>query len=262
MWWLLASALAAPPPDLVVDDPILWQDASSKVLDGPPGCWEVVGRVSWTWDVGRFGLSHGSSVFAARLEDGIWRDIYIRSLGEDQQSRLEPVRRVFPHGEQRFLPLVGRARIQRITDEEGNTIEFADASPPPVSPLNSVFERLGTDVEYSSVTWNEERHAVVLERRIPLQRAGSDPDAVMRVSFPSGGLAPDYLDVVFPAAFSSGGFPSVRYQDAYAAVDARLVDGMTFPEGETFRFQASVLGFHVDAAQTIDYRSFNRCAAP
>ena len=99
---------AAMPDDISLDDPDLYEARWTWLHNGPPGCWEIVGRATWEWDAGRFGASRGNAAFLGKLEDGIWRDLVIRSLGEDVEAwGRDPVHQ-YAHGKLRFVPMIGR----------------------------------------------------------------------------------------------------------------------------------------------------------
>ena len=110
MGWLFAVALAGPPEGLDLDDPVPWEEASRQLFEGPPGCWEIVGKATWNHDGARWGVSRGSAAFAGRLVDGVWaNDLYIEPLGEIvREGPREVERRVYRDDAQPFLPLLGR----------------------------------------------------------------------------------------------------------------------------------------------------------
>lgn len=88
--------------------------APSPTLQHPPeGCWEVVGRASWSWAQGRRRAARGDAGFIGRLEDGVWVDVVVRSLGEEvEEPRASTVRR-YDHQQPHFLPMVGVVDDQR-----------------------------------------------------------------------------------------------------------------------------------------------------
>lgn len=251
MWWMLAVALAAPPEGLVADEADQWIDAWSVIQDGPPGCWEVVGTASWNWDAGRLGGARGDSAFIGRLEDGVWRDFVVRSMGEE---RREPKQRVshrqYPHDELRFVPLVGRRTGSAYDDDEDD-----DAGE---NVLSAVFDELGTDVDFSSSRWNDEAKGVVLTRVIPLS---TGPDAEMDVFFPDGGQLPTRADIRFPDAFGVPRMRIAKVYDAKARIRGSAQHGTVFPRAETFSFSAGLLGFRLYGAQSISYKQFRPCVA-
>lgn len=248
--WLTA-ALAAPPAGVDETESQVWDDAADTILDGPSGCWEVVGDASWRWDFGkRFGYAKGDGVFIGRLEDGVWRDFVMRSTGEEQRQRRRPPTTVFPHDEVRFLPLVGEFKDNRV-DEDGDGLGD--------NVLRAVLGRLGGDVGYAWAEWVEADKGIQLHRAIPFGDGSGAPEATLNVFFPEGGTTPTAATVDFPERFSVPGQRLVTVKNAVAKLRSRALGTRVFPEVETFSFEASVLGFNMSAAQTITYRTFRPC---
>lgn len=242
---LVANAWSAPPAHIPHDDPEPWEDAWSAIIDGPPGCWEVVGKASWRYEGGRFGGIAGDSVFVGRLQDGEWRDIIHRSLGEKQRRRKE-TRHVYPHDETRFAPLVGKRRPSLLGEQDdGQQIIAAMA------------ESWGGRTMTLWSRWEDDAEAVVLRRSLSLGTSGDE--AEMKVHFPQGELYPLRMKIDFPERFRLPDRRLVTIRDAHAEIRAQQVGGMVFPESETFSFEARVLGFKATGAQTITYQSFRAC---
>ncbi len=240
----LHVALAAP-EGIDADEADVWEARWSEIHTGPPGCWEVVGRATWSWDAGRMGSSRGSSAFVGILEDGVWRDAFIRSLGERVVERGETPITAYPHGEYRFVPLVGRPS-SKITQSEELT----------ENALVAIIDELGGDVLTSWSDWSDERDGVVLHREIPVQGGGH---AKMDVLFPDGTELPSRLDLVFDEPFPLPDAPLVKIREAEAHIRARHTAGFAFPEAESLTFSASVFGFRAYGAQTIRYTNFRPC---
>ncbi len=248
MWWMLAAALAAPPADLDVNDVEIWDTAWNPLFDGPPGCWEIVGRASYDWNFGRMGSVQGDAVFVGRLEDNIWQDFHVRSLGEEISERFDPSTRKYPHGERHFAPMVGK----RVSDYDEISGDVATST-----LLDAVFDELGTGVNYSSSDWDDDANAVTLHRTIPLGETRAE--AQMDVWFPEGGTLPTYARIHFPDSFSPPKIPMARVRNADARLRGRVYGGLVFPEVETFSFEAGFLGFRVRGAQTLRYETFRPC---
>ena len=239
---LSATALAGSPVD---QDASAYEARWQMIQDGPAGCWEVTGRATWSWDAGIRGASQGDSMFVGHLEDGVWKDFLVKSLGEDQRDRAGTVNRVFQHGEQTFVPLVGRMP----THLTGLT---ADSN-----ALSWTLKKLGGDVEFADAENDEARGGVILNRTVPLD--GATEPVKMEVFFPGGGSLPSTLKVRFPESFSLPSFRLAKVRDARALIRGRAFNGEVVPEAETFSFDAGVLGVHVVAAQTIRYQTFRPC---
>lgn len=246
MWIILAALSAAAQAGPVVDQDASAYEARWQLIeDGPSGCWEVTGRATWSWDAGRRGSTQGDSVFIGHLEDGVWKDFLVKSLGEDQRDNTGTVNRVYAHEEQRFVPLVGRMPTSQ-TGLKGD-----------VNALSWALKKLGKNVEFADAENNEAKGGVVLHRTVPLE--GSADPVKMDVFFPGGASLPTTLDVRFPETFALPEFRLAKVHDARAQIRARAFDGQVFPEAESFSFDAGVLGIHVYAAQTIRYQTFRPC---
>lgn len=242
---LALSVAVAAPEGVPVTDADVWEARWPAIVEGPAGCWEVTGRATWTWDAGRMGSNRGNASFVGILEDGLWKDVVIRSLGEDATERGEATVHVFPHGKARFVPLVGKfdaALIQR--EDVGDNV------------IMGVVDELGGEVLTSWSDWDDKREAAVLHREIPLRAGGR---ATMEVLFPDGQDLPTRMDLDFGSSFTLPDKRMVRVRDAEAHVRGRAVGGMVFPEAEAFTFSASVLGFRGFGAQTLRYEAFRPC---
>lgn len=246
---LLASlALAGPQPEtLDVSDPTPWEASWSVLQDGPPGCWEVVGAASWSWSFGRFGYAKGDAAFVGRFESGVWRDVVVRSMGEEEKWRRDPPRHIYDHDRVKWMPMVGRRNSPELDEDEDGLGDQV---------ISWALRELGSEVEFADTRWDAERDAVILNRTIPFETAGK---AVMEVTFPGGDVLPTGLTLDFPDSFTVPGFRLARVTDAKARIRARAVGGTVFPEAETMSFGVSVLGMSGEGAQTIRYRSFRPC---
>ena len=86
---LASLAIAGAPAGVDLNDLDHWENTAEAFLDGPPGCWEIVGQASWNWDAGRFGMSRGDTIFAAQMVDGLWGEFHLEPLGEVVRERRE-----------------------------------------------------------------------------------------------------------------------------------------------------------------------------
>lgn len=258
MWLLsLAAALAAPPADLDLEAVDQWDESASMILDGPAGCWEVVGHAEWDWNLGRFGSNRGASVFSSRLEDGVWGEFFVHSEGEFQKmSRKDREDRVYSD-DRHFFPMVGRTVNGEVSVGRGGTVKHNRASSESRNALISALDRITGDVDYATVDWSEALGAVVLHRVLPI--AGNNANVNVDVMFPGGGVLPKHLEANFPDPFKVGRFPRMNVQTAHVEIDGQHSGGRVFPRAETFSFKASVLGFNFSADQTVSYRSFRKC---
>lgn len=249
--WIATAIAANPPPDqTAVENTEVYEASWALIQDGPPGCWEVIGRASWNWDIGKRGYSRGDAAFAGRLEDGVWRDFVLRSLGEDRKEGRHTAVKVFDHEEQRFVPLVGRRKSARLDEDKDGVGDHI---------LTAALDRLGTDVDYSWTSYDEAAEGTILHRAIPFGTGSGAPEAQMDVFFPGLQTLPTKADIAFPESFGVPGFRLAKVRDAEAHIRAKAFQGMVFPQSESFSFTVGFMGFQATGAQTVTYRTYRPC---
>ncbi len=273
--FLALGAFAAPPDGVALDRVEVWDAGARAALDGPPGCWEVVGRATWDYDAGRFGSSQGDAVFFGRLVDGVWVDVRVSPLGELARERSEEASLIFS-SEPRFVPLLGQIGPASFYDPGDGAPPDADdddrgskrreaKDPEPEGPENvieQVFAELEGGAETVWASWREATRSVEVVRVVPLGKGAQAPVAEVRVRFPEGGTEPDRVDISFPPQFMVGDGP-VRARVEGARVEASvrpLADGASFPTAEAYSFTASVLGLQFTGAQSVKYTNAVRCS--
>jgi hypothetical protein len=270
MWSLLSVALAAMPPEVDLNDVERWEIPAERLLELPRGCWEWVGEARWDWDVGRWGGSRGTAVFAGRTVDGVWGSVLLKPLGEIVREGRDPEKKVYDAKEARFAPLVGRFQGARVTvagpdgsaekdknKTEADLGENAEAA----NVLRIALDRLGGDAYSSYASWDEERGGVVLHRAVSL--AEKDTQQIeFAVFFPSGDTQPSSLELTFPAVFRTGRLPRWTIRDGQVHIRGTISGGQVFPTAEAFSFGFGFLGFRFHGAQTVKYRKVSRCASP
>lgn len=245
MIWLMALALAAPPVDIDLEDTAPWEGAQKALLDGPAGCWEVVGKATWDYDFGQFASSRGGAVFLGRLEDHVWSELVVKSTGEEAREGKDLPKRVYDD-DQRFFPLVGRR-----ADKEGGGS---------ASVFTDGMDDLLGDVGLAWMSWDEGAGGAWLESRSPLE---NDPDAevAIRTFFPGAGPLPTRTLVGLPERFVVGEFPqSATIRDAKLEIRGTPRGDLAFPTAEAWSARIGAFGFSFQVAQTIRYLSFERCA--
>jgi hypothetical protein len=287
LWTLVGLVWAGAPTHVDLNDIDHWEMEATRVLDGPSGCWEIVGQASWSWDAGRWGGSRGDQVFLARMVDGVWQEFRIQALGEVQHERRGPEHRVYVDDDARFIPLVGRVapggvvvddrtpdlvlqaaqvteREQRRDDrqearrEQRRDADDSDTTAGPRNAIRRALDRLSGSAETSWAQWNNDREAVVLYRSIPMGDGRRGPVTEETFVFPAGG-PPTELDIQFPDRFMVGGVPRYSINNAEAHVRVRPSGGQLFPTMESYKIEFGVFGFSVTGAQTIVYKSARPC---
>jgi len=259
MWLWFATALAAAPPGLDLDDPTPWSEAAQQLFDGPAGCWEVVGKATWNHEAGRFGHTRGSVVFAGRLEDHVWSPLVIEPLGEVlQDGPRDTEHRVYKH-EQRFEPLLGKHRHDRDEDEQGKGDEPSDKAPQNV--VQAVLEHLQGNATYAWVEWDDDQQAVVLTETVPVGKRPKAPEIQVVVRFPGGKKLPERADLKFPDRFLANRMPPAYVLGGQVQLRGVVRDGRVFPSAEAYSAELRALGFAFHSAQTIHYTSLRPCPA-
>ena len=258
--FLVALVASAAPPGVDLEDVTGWSKAADALLDGPPGCYELVGRATWAWDLGRFGFNRGDAVVVGRLHDGVWSGLRAVTLGEASREGRGPVERTYSD-ELRVVPLLGR--IERSNRRSRRNRDDGDAptgSAEAVNVVRRALDEVTGEVEVAWATWEAAADAVVLHRSVAVGAGNPAPDAVLHTRFPDGARGPDALDVVFPERWRTTSFPSATITGSSVQVRAQLVGGVPFPKSEAVKMTAAILGFQFSGAQTIAWRSVVPCA--
>lgn len=264
----IGLAVAAVPAHVDLQDLDRWEAGPDQVLDGPDGCWEMVGLATWNWDFGRFGGSRGDALFVGRLDDGVWQEFHLEPLGEvvRERGRRGSESRVYQLDEPRFAPLVGKITGRRVTlAGSDGAAEEPDSDEETRSPNNLVrraLDDLSGSVDTAWAQWDAEREGVVLLRSIPMNESSRPPLAELTAFFPGGRDLAVSVDVVFPERFYKGRFPRWRLDDAVVHVRGRPSGSSVFPTVESFSFTFGVFGFSFTGAQTIRYKTAKRCELP
>jgi len=251
MWWWFAVALAGPPEGLDLEDPTPWDEASRQLFEGPPGCWEIVGKATWNHDGARFGVSRGSAAFAGRLVDGVWgEDMFIEPLGEIVRDGPRDVeRRVYRDDAQPFMPLLGRH--QASPDGDGDDVA--------TTALDGLLGELQGEARYTWVKWDDDHDAVIFTEVVPVGDKNDAPEITVDVRFPDGRPLPSRADVTFPERLVVHDFPVVAAKNARVELRGTSAGGHVFPAAEAYSADFGVLGMKFHSAQTIQYRSIRPC---
>lgn len=260
MWLglLVGFAYGGPPENVDLGLIDKWNDGAEAMLDGTSGCWELVGHASWNWQLGRFGETRGEAVFAGRLEAGIWRDFYIRSLGEKSWRRSRPERLEY-NDERHFSPLVGRIPPDE-TDRASRRNQDELEQKAPRNVLRRTLEEVGSMVSTSWASWDDERQGVVYHTAVPLGDGGRAPEVAIEVFFPEGGNWATEQEMIFPDQFRLSRSLSPVVENARVELRSTIKDNKVFPVAESFSFGFRVLGFHMTGAQSIKYSHASRCS--
>jgi hypothetical protein len=248
----LAVAFAQDP-----DDPGPWWAASEALLDGPPGCWEVVGRASWDHDLGRWGSTRGQAVFASRMVDGVWGEIKVLPLGTvDRAAGAREEDALEYDASQRFTPLVGRVRGLAVRLDDHRELQVTRSKDPRVEPVNTLrdaIDRLSGGVETASVT--RAGGEVVLDRRRGVGRSHAPLDATVHFA----GTVPIAWDVALLEPYRKDIFGLARVTTLTVQLRAHPSNGLALPDAEAMTFDLDLAGIHIRGAQTLVYTSFLPC---
>jgi len=258
LWMTLAWGGAPESVDLEALD--RWENGVDRLLDGPSGCWEVVGKATWSWNFGRLGESSGGAAFVGVLREGVWSELHVEALGESRRGRGRDATtdRVY-EDVVRFAPVLGRVDPEKFGRPSDRRSGMEGRGGGPGNLLRTTLDGLGGEAETSYAQWDLERKGVMYTRFVPIGKGGDAKDTEMSVFFPDGQALPVSLDVVFPERFRRGGIPSATISDAVVELRGKVQGDQLYPIAEAVRFNVSVLGFRFNAGQTIRYLQFAPC---
>lgn len=256
---LAALWLALPPgrPSVDLEDP-QWDARADALLDGPAGCWEVVGRASWSHDLGRWGSTRGNAVFVGRLEGGVWSRWKVFPLGEVEVNGSERAE-IFGTA-QRVTPLIGRVRGLAVGLDRTRRVRIARSRDRRIEPVNTardVIERLGAD---ESVAWwaTAETEGVVLHRRMQVGR--QDAPLSVEAVYPWGLGHPTRWTMSLGGTHVHEGWIPARVTALEVTLEGREEGGHVLPRWESLRMSLTVSPLvRVAARQTVDYRRVLPC---
>lgn len=258
-WLLAAAAVAGAPPGLDLEATDAWQAAADGLLDGPPGCWEAVGRATWDHDFGRWGGTRGDAAFAGRLIDGVWGELRVVPLGEIVTRRGEDAPPSYTTAA-RFVPMFGRVRGLRIGldgDRQLFVERSRDARVDPVNTARDVLDRLTASVEVGWAEWSDERGGVELVTRTTAGRR--DATVRTRTFFPDGAAAPAAWTLDVEGTYVHDGLVPARVDGLFVDVRVAASDGVVLPTAEAARFELRLASVTLRAAQTLRYERVAPC---
>lgn len=253
---LLALAHAAIPEGLDIEATDAWEQAHEQLLDGPPGCWEAVGRASFSYDLGRYGGTRGTSAFAGRLVDGTWKDFHVESLGRVHWGRRGGETRSYDDS-QLFVPLIGRLEGGTVSIGGGGDVDVETAGDDdPTNVVRDIIDELAAGVDITYAEWDDARGGVVLHRDVAIGKGQNAPAAAVTAFFPAGGRLPVSYDVRFPDTFRRG---PVVVRDAKMQLRGRPDGDVVLPVAEAYSATFGALGTSFSFAQTVQYVKMVRC---
>ena len=253
--WMLWTALAVDPPaELDLDNVDPYMDNSDKLLEGPTGCWELVGSVSWSWEFGRFGSTKGDAVMVGRFEDGKWTSIRGLPKGEQIRRGKEIAKTVY-NADNRFVPLIGK--IEYSAEEIAEVEAGAPSESQTVNLLEEMVEELTTEVSSSYLKWDDGPGQLVLVTEHDLEKSKGEAQTLVR--FAADSTLPIQLDIVGPESFPVRRIPPIRLDNVRVRLRGTPHGQTVVPTYETFSFEARVLGIRGHGKQTIDYVQASRC---
>jgi hypothetical protein len=251
---LAAAALAGPPVGVDLEDGQRWETAPNALLDGPPGCWEVVGYATWDHDLGRWGSTRGEALFVGRMVDGVWGPFRVFPRGEYVDGAEAPIY----VEEDRFTPFFGRVRGLRVRLDRSRDLQVDRSKDPrveAVSTVDDVLSKLTQDVETWEVSWEED--AVVLTRTGTAGR--KEAQVTSRTTFPGGGTIAETHSVALVGTYVHKGLFPARVRALDLRLEGRLEDGVVLPVRETLSFDLGLVVARVKASQEIVYRHVGAC---
>jgi len=282
--WLYPSAMAAAPPALTLadlEDPEPWEQRARALIDGPPGCIQVQGRVrlqvslytpgGWISRGERSDVV-GQGRFSGTLDQGVWTQL--ETTWDEAPTTAAGGIRV-----DRIHPIVGRlpampvGQAEERGDQEGDgdvaiamgegglRIDVNDSGEAALGVLDETLESIDPGVTTAYVVWDEAASAVRLHQLVAL---GDREDLEITVLFPGDG-PPTRLDAVFPSVLKrrEEGL-TFTARDAQLHLRGQVTDLGLVPGAEGVSVVMGVLGFTVGFDQRLSYDRVRACpkAAP
>jgi hypothetical protein len=283
MWFLLvATALAAPPDGVDLEDLQHWGARSDALLDGPPGCWEIEGearvRVAVFTSGGFLGKPERvettlAGPWSGRLEDGLWVRLdhqleTIHSTGKLVVAEV-PVH-----------PMVGQVSLDgggtpppEGTDDDGDgehgTVSVGMSSEGLVvgaqawSRAANLVDELVAAVDPDTVlvyaSWSDALAAVQVVQTMPLGSRASAGEVVVRSTHPVDG-GPERLDMSFPDRIRMGEDKvKVTLMHPQLHLVAVPSEHGPLPARESLSTILGVLGFTLGYEQELAYHQATPC---
>lgn len=242
--WMIAFAV-------IPVDPGALAGRVDALIDGPVGCYEVVGHVAWNHQLGRFGSTRGSAVLAGRLEDGIWGPFTLFPLGEVDEAAV----RTYVKSE-RFTPLTGRVRrlAVRIVDRSLEVTRHYDEDVAAVATARDVLEQLRGD-RASTLEASIASGVTTLVETVHVGRRATG--ARVEATFREG--VPQRWSLTLERPYVHDPLGLARVTDLEVEV---LGTDAGLPLAERAMFALSLAGLRATAAQTIHWRSVTPCTVP
>jgi hypothetical protein len=261
---VLLSALAlARPTDDELGDEAAWEARSRALLDGPPACTVLEGRVV----VGATLYQPGGVLSAGGRTDLVVTGRFEGTLDHGVWTRLEPAWDPPPPDADvlvidRFTPMFGRV-AQAAGQNQGSvsvnrakgrtTVDVSASRDKAIGIVDQVIE--STDVVTAYAEWDEDAGAVELVRLIPVDGGQTR----VTVEFPGAG-APDRLEAIFPPRFKVGDeFPRPTIRDAQVHLRGVPTPLGVLPGAESASLVVEILGYTVGMHQRVTYDRARPC---
>jgi len=305
--WILMSALAAEPTpapapapsgefDLSrLDDPGAWHTRSRVLLDGPPGCIEVQGRVRLQVSL----YSAGSLLSTGGRRDIVGEGRFEGRLSGGTWTRLNTTWVEAPEGDSvalevdRFRPIVGRLPPrdqmqttprptieERYTEDEivippdleeaeedgtlaitkgpdGLRVHIDGGGDAALGMLDEIIDDIDPSGTSVYVTWDPDAKVVQMTESVPFDH-GDDAMEIL-VHFPNG-EAPTRLDATFPKRMKlreDGMAFTIR--DAQLHLRSRQTELGVVPGVEGMSVVVGMMGFTAGIDQRVSYDRVRAC---
>lgn len=279
---MLLLALAVPafaadlPGDLTpaaLEDPAPWEARARAILDGPPGCIEVQGRVRLQVSL----YTPGGLFSRAERSDVVGQGTFTGTLDQGTWTRLDTTWAEAPEGSagrltsDRFHPIVGKlparpdadgddedGNVSISTGEDGLKIDVSDSGEAAMGVLDETLEEIDPETTTAYVVWDAASRQVRLHQLVSL---GDREDLEIVVRFPEDG-PPTQLDAVFPSVLKrkEEGL-TFTARDAQFHLRSRVTDLGLVPGSEGMSLVMGALGFTVGFDQRVTYDRVRACPA-
>jgi hypothetical protein len=258
---------AAPPEGVDPQDLDRWEQGSAVALQGPPGCWELSGRVEllmaaytpatlWTRAERSDHRFRGS--FHGKLDQGTWTQLDYDLVNLEKPE--EPAKMEVP-----LFPSIGKIapntpRRTNLPPEGDEGLEISGGEGEEAIHLfTEILDEIDPATATSYGEWDDKTRAVKLIQDVPISDKPTADTVSVVTTFPEGGPA-TAVDVTFPTRIRMGeGLIKATLFDSQLHLRSQKVGEVVLPALESLSFGLGALGFTVGYEQKLVYEKATPC---